>query len=172
MREDPYVQPVMLELVECLRVELAKAEGAKLCDLGVVQGLTPPMDVDCGESDGVYEQACGGRGWVRLMRTFPSSTLPALEGEATWDVGLAAEIEIGVVRCVHVFGDPEGNPPTPEQSLGDTKIVLSDMTAMYRALRCCFAPDASDHEAVLGQYNPIGGGGVGGGTWTVTVRVK
>lgn len=173
MREDPYVQPVLLELVECMRTELAKADGPGLCDLGVVQGLFAPLDVECGDPESPYDNSCGGRGWARLLRVFPSSRIPTQDADATWETGLAAEIEIGVARCVHVFGDPDGNPPTPDESLADTKLVLSDMTAMYRALRCCFGPEAKDeHESVIGQYAPIGGGGVGGGTWTVTVRVK
>ena len=165
MRSDPYVLPVLLSLIECMRTELAEADGPGLCDLGVVQGPFQPLDVECG-GDG----DCGGRGWARLRRTFPSTTLPTQDVDATYETGLAAEIEIGVARCVHVFGDPQGNPPTPEQSLADADLVLSDMTAMYRALRCCF--EDLDRDFTVGQYDPIGGGAVGGGTWTVTVRVK
>lgn len=168
MREDPYALPVMLALVECLRKELKAAGGPGLCDIGVVQGLFPPLDVSCGDEDDAYETHCGGRGWVRLRRTFPSDTLPAQATDATFAVALAVEIEVGVARCVHVFGDPQGNPPTPEDALADTQLVLSDMAAMYRALRCCFGTD--DREFIIGGYEPIGGGGVGGGTWTVTSR--
>jgi hypothetical protein len=171
MRQDPYVRPVLLALIECMRTELAEADGPGLCDLGVVQGLFPPLDVECGSVDDAYEDSgCGGRGWARLRRVFPSTTLPAADADATYETGLAAEIEIGVARCVHVFGDPDGSAPTGEQALGDTELVLSDMTAMYRALRCCF--EKLDRDFVIGQYEPIGGGAVGGGTWTVTVRVK
>jgi hypothetical protein len=168
--EDPFVQPVLLSLIECMRKELRKAGGPGLCDLGVVQGLFPPLDVSCGDDDDTLENHCGGRGWARLRRVFPSTSLPAQDVDATYETGLAAELEIGVARCVHVFGDPDGNAPTDEQALADTALVLSDMTAMYRALRCCF--EEGEREFVVGQYEPIGGGAVGGGTWSLIVRVK
>ena len=160
MREDRALWPVLTALADCLTSELELAETPEVTHLGVLAGGEVPFDV-C--ADG------GAQAWVRLATAFPSIEFPEVDGSTNSCTGLlAAQVEIGIARCVpvpKVVGRTLALP-TLEEQLERSRLLLADMNTMRRAVRCCM----SRRDAVLGQYAPFGpAGGVIGGVWTITV---
>lgn len=163
VREDTGIYPVMVELAACLEAELTASGLGLMCFVGLVPGDMAMVDASGCETD----DACGSA-WVRLVQAYPSDQFPApAQTAATCGTAVAYELEIGVARCVKIMDD-NGELPTLEERLETTRIQLADMAAMKRAIACCTA--LTDRSYLLSAYSPTEtGGGVGGGSWNVTV---
>jgi hypothetical protein len=160
--EDVLVYPAMIRLEACLEAELTKAGIPAGCMATLVPG--DQSYLAAGECD---DGTCGSA-WVRLVRAFPSRDFPGQDTtQATCATRLAFELEVGVLRCVDTI-QQDGTGPDAATQLATTRMQLADMAAMHRAIKCCFAGRDTDY--VLGAYQPTPFmGGVGGGTWTVTI---
>lgn len=168
LREDRTVYPTMIRLRDCLCAELAASGGPELCSCELMPGAGEGF-IDIGDCDE------GGTAWVRLLGVFRSSRLPEQDvtspSEQTF---LAAQLEVGVARFIHVV-DEDGTAPDAVDQHMDVRLLLSDMAAMERAIVCCFGEteDREEIDFVLGGYLPLSGvGGVGGGIWQVYARVR
>jgi hypothetical protein len=154
--DDAKIWPGLTELATCLCSELEEAQLPDLCFCGVLPGADVPAD---------YVSEDAGMAWVRLMNVYPSTIFPSTDTSLkSCVVPLAAQVEIGVLRC-SPSPDDAGTPPSAAAMWEATRLQMADMAAMYRAVRCCYAKGKA---MVLGQYTPIGPqGGVVGGTWSV-----
>lgn len=156
---------IMTEIASCLCSEIRKCNetDGDVCFCGILPG------------DGVVLQgsddcdACG-MAWVRLISAFPSKGVgqqQQIPGNCSLAFTLA--IEIGIARCVE-WGDPEGELPSDGELLEQTRVQLSDMKKMIRALRCC--SDLDDKSYILQPYTPIGPlGGMLGGTFQILIEI-
>lgn len=163
VREDRFVLPIMDSLRACLATELESSPGGVPCVVALVPGQSVPADW-CSCAKGA---ACG-QAWVRLDRTYPTNQFPAQDTNASCKAGLAAVLEVGVIRCLPTTG-ANGAPPDAAAQTAATMVQLGDWQAMLRALQCCEALERRD--TVLGIYTPRSQGGCGGGAWQVTVRL-
>lgn len=170
LREDTSIYPLLIELASCLCQQMEALGGPNLCYCGVVTGNTT-MDF-CG--GGNCAEDCGGQAWVRLVDAFPSSVFPSADAvmincNSPW----AYSVEIGVARCAPV-GEANGvngyTRPTMEQEVAAMRLQTADLSAMRRAIQCCFGK--TDREYLVGQYTQteVNGGGCLGGTITLWVR--
>lgn len=162
--EDRIIFPVLQRLQECLCAELAKAAGPALCYCGLMVGDIMPLELmKCGPGE------CGGVAWVRPVQIFSSLEFPAPTEGATCYAPIAALVEVGVARC-YPRGDPR-LPMDPQEMFEASRLYMSDMAAIRRAIKCCLADDAFQGSHALSGWEPIpASGGVSGGTWTVTIR--
>ena len=151
---DTKMWPYLLTLRTCLK-DLLVADGFEACLVAV----TPGEDVD---PSGVQN----GRGlaWVRLASAFGSNSPPAKAVTiSNCTTGLAARIEVGVLRCMPMPGRTQASL-TQEQLEFAAEAQLGDMLLMQRALCCAERP------FLLDNYTPLGPqGGVVGGAWSVLV---
>lgn len=174
MREDTSVYPTMVQLKDCLCLELQKSELGTPCFCDIMPGTSDGfIDVECdGEVEGCDGcGGCGGSAWVRLVQVFPSSRLPEQEVGLGGGTFLAAQLEVGVARCITVV-DSDGTAPDAVTQHMDTRALLADMAAMRRAISCCFRGRDNEEDWMLGAYTPLPGlGGVGGGSWQVFAKV-
>lgn len=160
-KEDRFIWPVLQDLANCLCLELAASDLPELCFCGLQAGSTATDEMGDGSM---------GQAWVRVVRIYPSASFPApvsntasAASARSCDVGLAAEVEVGVMRCAPPPSDDGTVPPTEDEWWEATRLQMADMAAMHRAIRCCASK--SDH-VELGTYTPSGpAGGVVGGTW-------
>lgn len=154
---------ILEDLSACLCSTLADAKGPELCFCGVLPGDT----VD--EGLAAVGSCSGGMAWVRLANSYASTTFPDADAIAGCSVLLAAQFEIGVLRPI-ILGNDRRNP-TSDELVAATRVQLSDMTAMHRAIRCCVGGSEVDFVYALGDYTPEGpDGGLLGGSWTLTVQ--
>lgn len=159
--EDFRIYPKMLQLAGCLCQQIAESGLPSPCFCGVVEGSEPSLDC------GACEDGCGAA-WVRLDSAFPTSDGINLDPLAKCSSRLGFTLEVGITRCFSPFGDAEGNQPGIAEHLEATRIQLADMSAMFRAIQCCFSED-DDYN--LGQYTPLPFlGGCGGGSWSLVVQ--
>lgn len=162
--------PTLVKLVECLDRELNEAGTGKRCFTGLVPAGRPPLGAMV--CDG--RQACGVA-WVSTASVFPSTSFPVPDeggGDATLQgarAPLAMEVQMGVARC---YPSPQGRDERADMQayLDTTRVVLSDMAAMRRAIACCIRPSRTDAtpplDFSLGQWTPIEPEArVTGGTW-------
>lgn len=156
--DDSAIWPALTELVTCLCSTIEDAGLPPTCFCGLVPGDQVAWDyiTDSGE----------GQAWVRLMNVYPSSAFPAADTtlRSSCASPLAAQVEMGILRCAPMPGD-DGTPPGMSEQWEATRLQMADMRAMYSAVRCCYDKQEA---MVLGQYNPVGpAGGIVGGTWQV-----
>src|SRR5690554_8007944 len=95
MIADPLVMPLARELLECLRVEIAK-----VADPPAHVGLRPGTVVDhlISLND---DECCEGLAWVRPAGFYPSSSTFPAQDEVPLKTGIrawAVTLEMGVVR--------------------------------------------------------------------------
>lgn len=120
-----------------------------LCLCAVVHG-DPPL-----------EMVQGGLGiaWVRLVRTYPSNTLPTQDSTlSNCGAPLALRIEMGVARCS--ITPLRGSMTATEYEAMATQ-AMADHDAMQRAA-CCITGDL-----IVGEYLPNSAGGIYGGTLVI-----
>lgn len=157
--DDHLVWPALTELVTCLCSTIEERGLPDLCFCGLVPGEQVAWD---------YVGASGGDGmaWVRLMNVYPSTTFPTTDSTLRSCASpLAAQVELGILRCAPMPGD-DGTPPSMAAQWEATRLQMADMRALYAAVKCCYAKHKD--AMVLGQYAPAGpAGGVVGGTWQV-----
>lgn len=163
---DP-VMPLAERLLDCLCALLEGTVGGPVCHCCIYPGKVVPVDYCC-ECPGAGE----GQAWVRIDRIYPTSgRFPARATQAEpcgAGGGWAAELVMGVYRCVSTLDD-QGNPPPCERIWADAEKLSSDATAMRIAAVCCFPEEGV--QSVPGEYEPLESeGGCGGGTMSVLVR--
>lgn len=155
-------------LVDCLRSELAKANGPDLCYIGLQIGDRPAF---LGLADCKGKQC--GVAWVRLVGIYPSSSFPLPDDGSqpgNCQSPMAYEVEIGVARCAP---QPEGREMYPDSGkvFDALRLYMSDSRAMRSALLCCLPAevkkrDGRDIRVMLGNWTPLEqGAGTSGGTW-------
>lgn len=117
-----------------------------------------------------WDDCCAGQAWVRVVRIFSSTNFPNVDTSPMRCTGLvlAAEYEVGVIRCAATVND-RGEPPSIEELCRDVEHALDDARAVREAIMFDFAGEYPSG-VVLGQWLPteIEGGCVGG-TMTVSV---
>lgn len=161
------IQTILAALTACL-CEGLEERGRPTCFCGMIP--TDPLGtldvLGCNDSDD-----CDGNGsaYVRLVRTFNSTTLPEIDlsGNCT---KRAIELEVGIMRCIP-FITENGSQPTVEEHAASTELILSDMEAMRSIISCCLADMKLKY--VLGEYAVFPSElGFGGGYWQVFSRVS
>lgn len=173
-REDEGVYPVMVALLACLCEELEASGLPPVCRCALMPGNA--VTIDFGAGDDGCRGGCG-QAWVRLSAAYPVTNFPEpAVGQVTrCGAGVAYELEVGVSRCTSSGRTVGGKfiPPTADEQLADVRLHTADMAAMRRAILCCLPDREGVPEELglaLGLYQPLPAqGGVGGGTWTVTV---
>lgn len=159
LADDTSIYPILLELRDCLRSQYPANE---LCQVSVLVG-------DSISADAVGE--CGALGYVQLALGFPSEqSFPQPDVIRTLDSLKGYSVFMGVMRTGPT-GD-EDTPPSQEEWDEYSRLVLADMAAMNRAIRCCFAGDKFDDAVMeIQTYTPQSlEGGVGGGEWAFVVQ--
>lgn len=164
MADDDLALPVLDAIRACLCAELAASPGGETCFCGLWPALSVPADY-CTCKGGVG--GCG-QAWVRLVRIYPYRQYPQQDVDASCRAGLAAVVELGVLRCMPSLG-PNSTPPDAAAQAQAVVTQMGDWQAMRRTLECCDALVRRD--VVLGNYDPRGQGGCGGGTLTATVKL-
>lgn len=169
--EETHFFPILTNLFECLKAELAASGGDSLCFIGLTPAGRPPLGVmTCKEGHGC------GVAWISPVSAFPSSDFPAPDegGEvAIKNPNLAMEIEVGVARC---YPQPQGreSQADPQAYFEAMRLYLSDMAAMKRAIDCCFRwsqgePPPPQHS--IGSWSPLEPEArASGGTWQFWVQ--
>lgn len=158
-RQDITIWPVLQNLVNCLCIELATSGLPELCFCGLLVGASATDQM----GDGALGQA-----WVRLVTAYPSTAFPTQTtiARGSCSASLAAEVEIGVLRCAPTSSDGS-EPPSESDWWESGRLQMADMAAVRRAIRCC---DSGAELVVLGSYTPTGPqGGTVGGVWQVFV---
>lgn len=169
LRDDATFFPRLQRLVECLCAELAKSGGPELCYCGLMVGdITPIGLMSCDDNKGC------GVAYVRPIGAYASSTFPTPdEGTlATCASPLAMEVVVGVARCYPRMAG-RAAVPDPQAMFEATRLYMSDMQAIRRAISCCFGkktPGQPNSIHTLGGWSPIpAGAGVSGGEWQVFI---
>lgn len=147
------------DLAACLKAQMQEAGLPETCFIGVIPGssLTADYTGDC-------EDACGVA-WVRIPTYYPSQTVGRADDTlGNCGVGLGADIEVGILRCLPM----EEDPMTEAEALAAYQLQIRDAEAARRAIVCCTTLRPKDY--ILGSYTPIGPlGGLVGGSWTAFV---
>lgn len=152
---DKMVMPVLLVAEACLTTEAAKLE-------------FPPalFQIRPGASfiayaDQTADECCNGIGWIRPGRMWESDNFPTARTEASHiDAAYyAAEIEIGILRCLPTESDQpmltgQGAKPTTAQWLAATQKAMDDAATLRRVV-CCLRELYSVDSVVAGNINPL-----------------
>lgn len=161
---DRMFAPILTALRDCLCHELESSLWGKVCACLIVRRSVPLGDC----TPGLTPSTPGGNGvaWVRKIDVTPF--LGSQSGDRCVNE-LVAQIELGVTRCVEV---PDDGSMGDLETLQDEALKFeSDDAAVRRAVRCCKLP--GDPQVTLARWLPLStGGGCGGSTQIITVRVK
>lgn len=162
---DQLVDPLLLELRDCLCAELTRSPFGPVCRCYLVHAFTTPIDDGCAcecESDG---QTGVGEARVRLVSLEPDSASIG-PGPQACAAGWQAVVEFTTARCVPVPEDPQ--EPLPVETLTKTALDLGgDRAAMLRVLSCCQA--LRDRDIMVEFLSPRGQGDCLG--WLMQFRV-
>jgi hypothetical protein len=165
--EDAMVWPVLETFLSCLETEFAhhpdppaiiRHQTGNGNAVAQIEPTRTPARNEC----------CEGLAWVRLAGFGPAAG-PNLAPNPTvnncyesWGI----QIELGAVRCWPGAGKFAG----PDVWAESAWLVAQDAAALRRAVSCCFLPGNTDHQAVVGQWTPVGiTGQCVGGRLPVTV---
>lgn len=157
--DDPVGQAAE-ELLTCVQTTLETASpGASAMRYDIRHGTVATWDSCCEQVEG------DGQAWIRVGRVFPTTGGLAQDRTLTeCPPALAAEMDVGAVRCIGTVQDG-GTPPSgiTDDALKTTR----DIALLLRAAVCCYTgllrPD---------QWTPLGPqGGCAGGVWQVTAAV-
>ena len=148
-------------ILDCAELELEEA------------GRTVPPQVFVAPGLAAFEDNCGQL-WVRVIRTFPSSSPPDPIVElAHCPAPLYTEIGLGITRCqtgVHRMEQKGGHPLDSEQTF-DALGLICDEGALYRALACCLPTLEDAPDLLIGEWSQLEPqGGVVGGEWTAFIE--
>ena len=169
--EDFDVYPRMVQLVACLAEEFEASGLGVACRSTIVPGLGVPFDFcGCDGDEDAGGEHCSGQLSVQLTSAYPTDDFPNATTAATsCGSGMAYVLEVSATMCTQITAD--GDPPTAEQMLAESRFQLAQMAAMRRAILCCFPGRAglSPRELVLGAYSPITTGDCIGSAWQVTI---
>lgn len=176
---DTYVAPLLLELRECWRAELARTLSGRVCRCWVHWGATAPV------MDGCHCNCDGGNGdgWVRLVELSADPGTGSFTegrnrfGNAGCVPGVIATVAIGSYRCIPMSEDGSRLPEATENSIG--LLQQSELMAFLRLLNCC--PAWTDEEtrdrlrigsAALHRYQPIRVADCAGGEGQIRVVMQ
>lgn len=129
----------LMRLMDCVKTELAAANGPELCWAGLMVGGIRPIAPTSGD-------ACG-TAWVGMLEAYPSASFPLVdvEGGNACNSPWAMRLEIGVARAYPRTVDRNAFPD-PQEMFNATRLYLSDMRAIRRALTCCWKdPKNAEH---------------------------
>lgn len=131
---DTLIIPLANTLLTCLETT-AGANPDPPANFCLRAGTLVVHDVDAqASSDKV---CCPGLGYVRVGRTYPSTTFPDPDtrSDKCLTLSRALELFVGVVRCVPGMGTPEG--PTCEDWTAAAVHDANDIDALWRTV-CCW----------------------------------
>jgi hypothetical protein len=156
------LQVLLTTALDALTEALAGTVGGPCGRAVIAPGSVVPADGCCAEE----ADEMSGQAHVRLSRLFPSRVFP--QPDAAYSRApslLAAEVELGVYRCVAGMDDA-GYPPTPEEVTADAVRALDDLAAMRRTALETFGRTP----VVVGASSPVGPNGYcAGATMLFTV---
>lgn len=151
---DTVLLPMATDLLACLTAELAlnpdpPANSCLRAGDFVIHDVNAESSVDT--------VCCPGLAYVRIGGTYPSSDFPAQDAAGAkanncFPVGWAAQLVMGVVRCVPGMGTPAG-PTCADWTLAATHDA-NDLDAMRRAL-CCWADGLRKGRLWLAQESTV-----------------
>lgn len=165
--DEKFFLPRLMALQECLCDELEKAKGPGLCFCGLVPAGRPPL--------GLMNCASGSCGvaWVAPVGAFPYQIFPQATDLGTTRtqcaMPMAMTVQLGVARCLP--RPKQGSTMPDAQDMFDaTRLYLSDMAAVRRALSCCFPAADKDYQAALQSWEPLDpSASASGGVWTAVI---
>lgn len=165
--DETYFLPRLIALQECVCSELEKAgAGSSLCFCGIVPAGRPPIGLmDCGPG-----KSCGVA-WVAPANVFPYTVFPqpATAPIARCSQPMAMQVQIGVARC-HPRPPQGKGTLDPQDTFNATRLYLSDMAAVKRAILCCFPKRDGDYQATIQSWEPMPAeASVSGGIWTAVI---
>lgn len=162
---DKLVDPLLLQLRDCLCAELARAPLGPVCRCYLTHAFATPVDDGCSCECGEPGQTGVGEARVRLASLEPDSASLG-PGPQACPSGWQAVIEFTTARCVPVPEDP--TVPLPAETLNQTALDLGgDRAAMLRVLACCAA--LRDRDIAVEFLSPRGQGDCQG--WLMQFRV-
>lgn len=152
---------IAASLAACLCAEVTDDDGDSLCFCGVMAGDQAYDFAGLGDCE---DGKCG-QAWVRVVTVYPMSVLGQANVETrNCDVGLGADLEVGLLRCWPIEEDGEAVDPLTMLEVAQQQLL--DEESLRRAVSCC--EELKDY--ILGQWTPVGPeGGLIGGTYTVYV---
>lgn len=142
------------DLLACLCAELAlNPDPPANCCLRAGQLVIADVD----GTTGIDKVCCPGLAYVRIGTVFPSSEFPAVDTlpnkrGGCFPVAWAAELTMGVVRCIPGMGTAEG-PTCADWTLAATHDA-NDQDAMRRAL-CCWSEGLRRNTLTLVQPSVV-----------------
>lgn len=146
------IQLTLQEILDCACAALAETVCGCPCRAYVAVG------------DVSWDQCCdGGQLWVKATRVYVTESFPQEKADALiCGVGLAADVQVGVLRCAPVLDD-QGNPPTPEALTTSSSQVYEDMYALMNSIICCLSATKKCRKFVMRGATSLGpqGGCVG-----------
>lgn len=163
MSDDDLALPVLDAIRACLCENLDASPGGGPCFCSLWPALTVTSDYCTCQGAG----GCG-QAWVRLVRIYPYQNYPQQAIDAKCNSGLAMVVELGVIRCLPTLKS-NAAPPGAAAQAEATRIQMGDWRTMLTTLKCC--PELLKRDVLLGNYDPRGQGGCGGGTLQATVRL-
>lgn len=153
---DTLVDPMLLELRDCLFRELGRTRYGYPCRSYVTHSFGPPLDDGCTCTcevtvDGIPVTA-NGDGRVRLVQMLPDVVETFGPTPQACPAGWQAIIELSTSRCIPTSDDEE---PLPAETMTDTALRLGDdRAALMRVLACCGA--LVDRDISVQQVAPVG----------------
>lgn len=153
----------LLALADCLCQTVAEDTLRPLCWCGLYPGDGAPFEY-CSEC----ETGKCGVGYVALQSAAPYVTfgLDGVDPAMRCGTPIQAQVRVGVMRCFPL--EEDGSTPPPSLLSSTTVDLVADMSAIRRAVLCCF-----DGEARLESYSVLGpDGGCVGGEWVAWVGLE
>jgi hypothetical protein len=122
------------------------------------------------------DECCDGIGWARLVANYEgddSSWIdPATSPRNCAPVSWAVVLELGLMRCIPMAANDQGDPVTDEQWVAAAQAQLDDGAALRRTL-CDLRELYDGSDVVAGQISPLPNtGGCSGVTLQVTIRAN
>lgn len=140
----PYISSgelLLSTLLTCVCAEL-EAVGRPVCSCAVRHAIQWPSMEGCCDCDHSVAPAVGpthGQAWARFQR-IDTYTTAYLADDTTCDQTLSFFVDIGVHRCVAVYGDELGSPADPADYTADALSLVNDEAHIRHAINCCPEP--------------------------------
>lgn len=130
-----------------------------------------------------YDGGCDGQLYLQVRQVYPTAgrnaPFPRIDADQAGAGGvcaihgLAIKYALGVVRCVSVFSDEEGEPPEPGDVSDSTALILMDMSDLLDVLMCSVPEIPGVLKTKLDNWSPLSSeGGRAGGEWLAYVMVN
>lgn len=148
--------------------EMLIAEGRPVCACHHFGGAAPPVGDRCNATE-----TQNGQAWVRrVSQVFSVDPETITFGGQDCGAGWAAEIELGIYRCIQGVPEDDGKAPDVELYNADRELLAADRATLARVL-CCWPlagepPEPVDFDFSLNvtgaQILPSGPSGKCGGS--------